>query len=270
MMEELRQGIGTFTRAMWPGSFHGLEHLPEHGNFLVVANHSGMGSAELMALVDAWYERFGCSRPVAGMAHPAGFRVPVLSRLLQGVGAVEATRAGAAKARHHGVPLLLFPGGDVEASRPYWEADRVDFAGRKGWIHLAREHQLTIVPMCITGSHKTLPLLGGGRAAAWATGLRLLGVHRAPVPVLSVAAAACAFGLASAAGLRPAVGAGAAWVAALGTMMVPWVPSSIGFSILPPIANHELADPARDNDVYQRVVGALESTLRTRQAGPLA
>lgn len=255
-------------RRMWPGTLHGLSNLPEHDRYLVVANHSAMGTAELLSLLVAWYERFGTARPVAGMAHPAAFRAPVLGHILRGLGAVEATREGAAKARRAGVPLLLFPGGDHEASRPLWQADKVDFAGRKGWIRLAREHRLAIVPMCITGSHKTLPILAHGRAASWALGLRFLGVHRAPVPVLSVAAALGALGLARAAGVGW-VGRGAAvWAAALSTMMLPWIPATIGFHILPLISADELEDPARDGAAYERVVAALQHTLRARSASP--
>src|SRR5262249_16857949 len=150
-------------RRLWPAEIFGVERLPLHDRYMLVANHSGMGAAELWALLLLWQERFGTSRPIAGMAHPGAFRIPGLRHVLQALGGVEATREGAAWARAHDVPLLLFPGGDYEASRPVWQAGRVDFAGRTGWIRLAREHGLSIVPVCITGSHVTLPILAHGR-----------------------------------------------------------------------------------------------------------
>lgn len=263
MLALLEKGLGPLVRRMWPSTFHGLENLPDHDRYMVVANHSGMGAAELWSLTLAWYEeRFGPGRRVAGMAHPTAFRVPGLGDVLRGVGAVEATRTGAARARHHGVPLLLFPGGDQEATRPFWEASRVDFAGRKGWIHLAREHGLTIIPMCITGSHNTLPIVGGGRAVAWATGLRLLGVHQAPIPLLSVGLAAGAIGVARRAGASLPITLGAAWIAWMGGLMIPWLPSTIGFHVLPPISSDELVDPAEDAAIYQRVIGSIEAVMR--------
>jgi len=260
--ERLCGVIGPVVRRMWPCAFHGLEHLPAHGRYIVIANHSGMGAAELWALVHAWYERYGDSRPIAGMAHPAAFRVPVLRHVLEGLGAVEATREGAAVARRAGVPLLLFPGGDHEAMRPIWQARRVDFAGRKGWIRLAREHGLDVVPLCITGSHVTLPILARGRALSWVIGLRALGAHRAPLPALGLAAAAATFGLARAAGLKRRWAALGAWASIWPTLMLPWIPARIGFHLLPPIAAAELTDPSRDGDMYDRVVGSLERVLR--------
>lgn len=259
------RAMGPLVRRMWPAAFHHLERLPDDDRVLVIANHSAMGAAELWALALAWYERFGATRPMAGMAHPAGFRVPILREVLQGMGAVEATRVGAAKARQAGVPILLFPGGDHEATRPLWQASRVDFAGRKGWIHLAREHGLTIVPLCISGSHVTLPILARGRLVSWMTGLRALGAHRAPLPALAAVTSPLAFLAARSLGFSRPLSLFAAWASVWPTMMLPWIPARIGFHFLPPIPAHEIAGAA-DAALYDRVVGALGRTLREENA----
>lgn len=259
------RAMGPLVRRMWPSTFHHLERLPYDDKILVIANHSAMGAAELWSLALAWYERFGVTRPMAGMAHPAGFRVPILREALQGIGAVEATRVGAAKARRAGVPLLLFPGGDHEATRPLWQASRVDFAGRKGWIRLAREHDLAIVPLCISGSHVTLPILARGRALSWMTGLRFLGAHRAPLPALAVATSSLSFLAARGLGFSRAASLVAAWASVWPTLMLPWIPARIGFHFLPPISAHEIASTS-DDDLYDRVVGTLGRTLREENA----
>jgi 1-acyl-sn-glycerol-3-phosphate acyltransferase len=253
--------MGPLIRRMWPATIHDLDRLPHDDKVLIVANHSGMGAAELWTLALAWYERFGVTRPMAGMAHPAGFRVPILREALQGLGAVEATRVGAAKARQAGVPILLFPGGDHEATRPVWHADRVDFAGRKGWIRLAREHGLTIVPLCISGSHVTLPIVASGRAVAWLTGLRILGTHRAPLPALALLTSTLAYRAARALGCSRPTSLLAGWATIAPTVMIPWVPSAIGFHFLPPIPASEVA-LASDDALYDQVVTTLGRTLR--------
>jgi len=266
VIEQFVRGFGPLVRRMWPSSFSGLERLPRHDRFLIVANHSGMGIAELWSLLLGWHERFGDGRPVAGMAHPGAFRVPPVRHFLRGLGAVEATRSGAAKARAAGVPLLLFPGGDHEATRPFWRADRVDFAGRRGWIRLARELGLDIVPLCITGSHRTLPILAGGKALAWISGARLLGIHRAPFTVLSGATLLASVGLVGAKVVPWWLGALGVWASVWATMALPWIPSRLGFHVLPPIAHSELEDPGLDGETYLRVVGALEARLRENAA----
>jgi 1-acyl-sn-glycerol-3-phosphate acyltransferase len=255
-----RRLFAPLVRRMWPADVHGLERLPDHPRYLVVANHSGMGIAELWSLLLFWCERFPEGRPVAGMAIPGAFHVPPVRYFLQGLGAVEATRAGARLAVESGVPLLVFPGGDHEATRPFWRARQVDFAGRQGWIRLAREHRLTIVPMAITGSHNTLPILAGGRAVSWLTGIRVLGVHRAPLPALALPAMAAVAAAARAMRLPWWAAASGAWAALWATIALPWLPGRIGFHFLPPVDPEAIA--ARSDDaVYAAVVGALQDVL---------
>ena len=257
---------GPLVRRMWPGTLHGLEHLPDGGRFLIVANYSGMGIAELWSLILAWWERFGHARPLAGMAHPGAFHVPPVRYFVDGLGGVPATREGAARAVAAGAPMLLFPGGDHEATRPFWRPSQVDFAGRKGWIALAREHRLSIVPLAITGSHNTLPILARGRALSWLIGTRALGVHRAPLTVLSVAAAASTASVSRLAGASWWTASAVAWASVWATTALPWLPSRIGFRFLPAIDATELADPSRDDALYARVVGALQRAVEAGHA----
>jgi 1-acyl-sn-glycerol-3-phosphate acyltransferase len=254
-------------RRMWPATLHGLEHLPEGGKFLIVANHSGMGIAEVWSLILAWWEQFGHGRPLAGMAHPGAFHVPPVRWFVHGLGGVPATREGAALAVRAGCPMLLFPGGDHEATRPFWKPTQVDFAGRKGWIALAREHGLSVVPLAITGSHNTLPILAGGRALSWMIGMRALGAHRAPLTVLSAAAAASSMAVSRLAGASWLRASAIAWASVWATSALPWLPARIGFRFLSPISASELADPSRDDAMYARVVGALQRAVEGGLAG---
>jgi 1-acyl-sn-glycerol-3-phosphate acyltransferase len=250
----LRKWLGPLSDRMWPSTLHGLENLPSHGRYIVIANHSGGGAAELLALLFAWLERFGDTRPVCGMAHPAVFRVPFMKPILRGLGAVEATREGAAIARAAEVPLLLFPGGDHEAMRPFWEHAKVDFNGRKGWVRLAREHGLAVVPLAITGSHLTNPMLVRSRAIAWLSGLRVIGVRRAPLSVLSLGAILGALRLTR--GRSFLTRALAADLAFASTMLMPWLPGEIDFHLLPSI-DHERITSSSDEVIYDEVTRAL-------------
>ena len=46
-----------------------------------------------------------------------------------------------------GAAVLVFPGGDWEVHRPSWEGNQVDLAGRKGFIKLALNADVPIVPV---------------------------------------------------------------------------------------------------------------------------
>lgn len=241
-------------RRLWPWSLHGVEHLPKTNDFLLVANHSGLGLVECLALFDAWIERVGPERPLAAMANSALFRAPVLGDLLRAAGTVEATHEAAAHARRSDAALLLFPGGDREAMRPIWRSREVDFAQRRGFIRLAREHRLQIVPLAITGSHVTIPNLGSVKVP----GAHRLGIPRLPLPALSVAALFASFAMTRGASMPARVGF--ASMAYASTAFVPFIPATLGFHLMPTI------DPAlgTEAEVYDATTTALRSVLRRR------
>ena len=70
------------------------------------------------------------------------------------------------KALQAGAALLVYPGGDYEVHRPSWEGHRVDFGGRKGFIRLALEHDVPIVPVVSIGGQETALFLSRGERLA--------------------------------------------------------------------------------------------------------
>jgi 1-acyl-sn-glycerol-3-phosphate acyltransferase len=139
--------------------FEGVENLPAKGPYLLVSNHSGAGNAEIMSLVIFFLERHETIGPTAAMVHPLSFRAWPHGTWMRRLGAIPSTYAAAEAALAQGVSVLVMPGGDHEAQRPIWQANKVDFAGRKGFLRIAREAKVPIVPMGIRGSHYTAPIL---------------------------------------------------------------------------------------------------------------
>ena len=84
-------------------------------------------------------------------------------------------------------PVLVYPGGDWETHRPSWESDKVDFAGRKGFIRLALDAGVPIVPVVSIGGQETALFLS--RGAGLAKALRLDKLFRLKVLPISIAAA---------------------------------------------------------------------------------
>jgi 1-acyl-sn-glycerol-3-phosphate acyltransferase len=72
-----------------------------------------------------------------------------------------------------GAALLVYPGGDYEVHRPSWHSARVDFGGRKGFIRLAQQKQVPLVPVVAIGGQETALFLSRGERLA-----RLLGLDR--------------------------------------------------------------------------------------------
>ncbi len=252
--------VRPLVRALWPADVTGLHNLPNHDAYVVVANHSGLGTVEVLALLDVWITHVGEQRPMAAMVHPGMLRTPGLGAMLRSAGCVEATREGAAWARARGAALLLFPGGDHESMRPFWRHREVDFAGRTGWVRLARDLGLVVVPLAITGSHHTAPTLGYSRVLAYLTGARLLGIRRIPFAVSSIVAASVSLAWSRGSPMPRRVLR--ATIAYLLATTIPILPARLGFFFLEPV---EVASRT-DSDAYRHVISVLEDVLRRAPA----
>ena len=66
---------------------------------------------------------------------------------LRKFGTVAASHDNARLALESGAAVLVYPGGDYEVCRPSWQRHVVDLGGRKGFVRLAREAAVPIVPV---------------------------------------------------------------------------------------------------------------------------
>jgi 1-acyl-sn-glycerol-3-phosphate acyltransferase len=145
----------------------GLENIPAEGPVLLVGNHSGgTWIADTFIFAQAFYDHFGAQRRFHQLAHDLVFKVAGLRALVERYGTVPASPKNMARALRRGAALLVYPGGDHETFRPSWESDRVDFAQRTGFVHLALEHRVPIVPVVSIGGQETALFLGRGRRIA--------------------------------------------------------------------------------------------------------
>jgi 1-acyl-sn-glycerol-3-phosphate acyltransferase len=97
------------------------------------------------------------------LAHDLVFKVPGARASLSRYGTVPASPENMARALERDAALLVYPGGDHETYRPTWESAKIDFAGRTGFVRLAIEHGVPIVPIVAIGGQETALFLGRGR-----------------------------------------------------------------------------------------------------------
>ena len=106
--------------------------------------------------------------------------------LLAQCGVLEASPSAAVGALRAGACVVVYPGGDVELHRPWWHRNEVRFRGHQGFLRIAREAGVPIVPVVATGGHNTFFPLTSGRSIARA--LRLDKALRLKVLPISIAA----------------------------------------------------------------------------------
>lgn len=145
----------------------GFENVPDDGPLLVVGNHSGgQLPPDVPILLSAWWNERGEDDPIYTLMHSIVFAIPRVGDYLARGGAVEAGVANAEAILAQGGILLDFPGGDHEVFRPWTQRNRIDFAGRKGFIRLALRTGTPIVPAVSVGAHESLVVLARGEKLA--------------------------------------------------------------------------------------------------------
>ncbi|MBV9212848.1 MAG: acyltransferase family protein [Actinobacteria bacterium] len=235
-----RAVVGTYFRA----EVRGLDNIPEEGPSLLVGNHSG-GTliADTFVFAGEFYAHFGPARRFHQLAHDIAARLPGTG--LRKWGTVAASHENAQRAFDRDAPVLVYPGGDYETFRPSWHSDQIEFGGRKGFVKLALERGVPIVPVVAIGGQETALFLTRGQRAAKATGWASL----TRIKVLPVA-------------LAPPFG-----ITLLDLPLRFPLPAKITIEVLPPIDIKDRFGPRPDlEEVYEGVTSDMQETLSDLQA----
>jgi len=176
--EELRERDPAWIRAVLPtlwlastvwfrAEVHGFENVPDEP-VLFVGNHSGGGSTpDTFVFLLAYNTYFTVEgRPLYALAHDTVTAAPFFGGLTRKLGVVPAANSFAERIFTSGGSALVYPGGDVEALRPWRDRNKIIFSGRQGFLRLAHRCKVKIVPVVATGGHDTLVILNDGRSTA--------------------------------------------------------------------------------------------------------
>jgi 1-acyl-sn-glycerol-3-phosphate acyltransferase len=205
-----------------------------------VGNHSGGNiTPDTIVFTLAFNTYFGVERRFFQLAHNLVLAMPGLGRLRK-YGTVAASPENANRALDTGAALLVYPGGDYEVHRPMWESSKVDFNGRKGFIRLALEKDVPLVPVVSIGGQETSIFLSRGEWLAKL--LRIDKTLRLKVLPISLAIP---------------------WGLNIGDMAshIP-LPAKISIRVLDPIDIRKQfgEDPDLD-EVYEYILGKMQATL---------
>ena len=151
-----------------------MDNVPARGPVLLVGNHSG-GTliADTFVFTQAFCDHFGAERIFYQLAHDLVFKVPGVRALVVPYGTVPASPENMRRALARDAALLVYPGGDHETYRATWHSADIDFAHRTGFVRLALQLDIPIVPVVAIGGQETALFLGQGERVA-----RLLHLHR--------------------------------------------------------------------------------------------
>jgi 1-acyl-sn-glycerol-3-phosphate acyltransferase len=229
-----------FASLWYRGEVRGLGNIPDDGPVLMVGNHSGGNmTPDTVVFTLAFSTYFGVERPFYQLAHNLVLSIPGLGALRK-FGTVAASPRNARRALQAGAALLVYPGGDYEVHRPSWQRNRVDFDGRQGFIRLALDEGVPIVPVVSVGGQETALFLSRGEGLA-----RLLALDRMfRLKVLPISLAL-------------------PWIVNVGDMLghIP-LPAKLTIETLPPIDLKAEFGPEPDlNEIYDHLTRLMQETL---------
>jgi 1-acyl-sn-glycerol-3-phosphate acyltransferase len=241
MREVARRVYDPMYRHWFRAEWEGMEHIPRHGGALLVSNHAGAIPSDAPVIMHGIEQELG--RPVYGMAEHLFKALPWIGTAWQRLGGVAAHPDNAYRLLHDEQQLaLVFPEGTKGTGKRYSDRYRLARFGRGGFVQIAMQAGVPIVPIAVVGAEESMPILFKMRRTA-----KLLNV-----PYVPITANMLMFG-------------------PLGALL--YLPAKFRLRVLPPIHFEEPADQERysrsrvmeaSEQIRQQIQEALYDMLRER------
>lgn len=160
-----------FVLRYFDANVQGFENLPAEGPMLLVGNHSGGTLVpDVAVFIAAWYRARGLESPLMALAFDAVFGLPGVGTAARKAGVMPANPDNAREALASGAALLVYPGGDHDAYRPWADRNRIDFDDRKGFVKVALRERVPVIPVVGHGAHESLVVIARGDSFSRALG----------------------------------------------------------------------------------------------------
>jgi len=160
----------------WRVSLAGVEHLPETGPCLLVANHSGLLPYDGLMLAHGIEREHASHERPRFLAADWLITLPFVQSYLARLGGVRACRENAERLLASKRFVIAFPEGVKGAAKVFRERYRLKRLGRGGVLRVALESGAPLVPVGIVGAEEAHPIL-----FKWTTPARAVGLPFLPV-----------------------------------------------------------------------------------------
>src|SRR5699024_2984142 len=154
----------------------GIDHLPDRGGALIVANHSGTIPMDSVMTQLAIHDTHRRQRHLRVLGADLVYRLPVISELARKSGSTLACVDDAEALLTAGELVGVWPEGFKGVGKLFSERDQLQRVGRGGFVASALRTSTPIIPCSIVGAEEIYPMIANVDYLA-----RLLGLPYFPV-----------------------------------------------------------------------------------------
>jgi 1-acyl-sn-glycerol-3-phosphate acyltransferase len=144
----------------------GLQHIPDAGPALIVANHSGVLPLDAIMLQAGVFAEHPAGRNLRLLGADLVYGLPGLASLARRSGHTRADPAEALQLLAEGELVGVFPEGFKGIGKPFSERYRLQRFGRGGFARTALQAGVPVIPCAIVGAEEIYPMLGNSEGLA--------------------------------------------------------------------------------------------------------
>lgn len=158
IIEQLMPFFGWVYQDYFRVQTDGWENIPKTGKVLLIGSHNGgLAAPDTVMMTYDWFRQFGTHRLAYALMEPKIWQfLPALARLATQVGTIQPDPNLVRAALRRGAAVLIYPGGVKDVFRPHSLRNKIYFHGHKGFIKLALQEEVPIIPFISHGAHSTL------------------------------------------------------------------------------------------------------------------
>jgi len=158
----------------WRVEQRGTEHIPREGAAMIVANHSGTLPWDAIMTTVGVHEATG--RHLRQLAADLAMRLPFSGELARKTGNTLACKQDSLRLLEAGELVGVYPEGFKGVGKPFKDRYKLQRFGRGGFVQVAVQAKVPIIPVAIVGAEEIYPIIGNIKPLA-----RLLGFPYFPV-----------------------------------------------------------------------------------------
>lgn len=143
----------------WRITTTGVDHIPDKGKALIVANHSGTVPYDGAMIKTSVLNEHAKRKDARFLVEDFVYHMPILGTFMYRIGGVRACPENAKRLLDEGHLVVVFPEGVKGIGKYYRQRYKLQRFGRGGFIKLCMQTQSPLIPVGVVGAEEIHPIV---------------------------------------------------------------------------------------------------------------